>query len=216
MSFQNLVQATQKYFPQLQIKYKTESTLMSWLGKLLFFNPGFMSSYTTTIGSDVYYPNKQFVKTRPISAAIILLHEIVHMYDSKRLSKLWFGFSYLLPQILALLFIPLMFVSWKIALPFLVLGAPIPAFFRMYYEKRAYFASLYVMNALGKRLKFDPMLDKQKAYFEDQFTGSFYYFMWPFSGLKKDFDVAVDKINAGQRPYEDPVFDILDELTAQV
>lgn len=216
MSFQNLVQATQKYFPSLQIKYKTESKWMSWLGKLLFFNPSFMTSYTTTVGTDVYYPTQQFVKTRPISAAIILLHEIVHMYDSKRLSKLWFGFSYLCPQILALLFIPLMFVSWKIALPFLLLGAPIPAFFRMYYEKRAYLASLYVMNSLGKRLKFDPMLDKQKGYFEDQFAGSFYYFMWPFSGLKKDFDVAVDKINAGQRPYEDPVFDILDDLSAQV
>lgn len=216
MSFQNLVQTTQKYFPQLQIKYKTDSTLMSLLGKLMFFNPSFMTSYTTTVGTDVYYPNQPFVKTRPISAAIILLHEIVHMYDSKRLSKFWFGFSYLLPQILVLLFIPLIFISWKIALPFLIFAAPLPAFFRMYYEKRAYLSSLYIMNILGKRLNFDPMLDKQKVYFEEQFTGSIYYFMWPFAGLKKDFDEAVEKIKAGQRPYEDPVFDILDELATQV
>jgi hypothetical protein len=217
MSFQDLVQASQKYFPDLQIKYKTDSTLMKLLGKLLFFNKSFMTSYTTTVGSSVYFPSQPFVKVRPISAAIILLHELVHVKDSKKISQPIFGALYLSPQILIFLLIPLLFVSWKIALPFLVLAAPIPSFFRMYYEKRAYIASLYVMSKLGKRLSFDPMLDKQKVYFENQFKGSYYYFMWPFSGgLNKDFDQAVEKIRADQRPFEDPVFDMLDDLVSKV
>lgn len=217
MSFQDLVQASQKYFPDLQIKYKTESTLMKFIGRLLFFNKSFMTSYTTTVGSTVYFPSAPFVKVRPISAAIILLHELVHVKDSKKVSKPVFSFLYLSPQILVFLLIPFLFLSWKIALPFLLLAAPIPSFFRMYYEKRAYMASLYVMNALGKRLAFDPMLDKQKAYFIDQFKGSYYYFMWPFGkGLTKDFDEAVTKIKAGQRPFEDPVFDMLDDLVTTV
>lgn len=216
MSFKNLVQSTQKHFPKLQIEYKNKSSLMKLIGNIIFFNPSFMSSYTTTIGNTVYYPYESFVKTRPISAAIVLLHEVVHMYDSKRLSKLLFGFSYLFPQILVLLFIPLLLVSWKIALITLLFAAPFPSYFRMYYEKRAYISSLYVINTLAKRLTFDPMLDKQKEYFEEQFNGSYYYFMWPFSGLKKDFDEALVKIKNGQRPYEDPVFDILDDLSKQI
>lgn len=216
MSFQDLIQASQKYFPNLQIKYKTESTLMKWIGRLLFFNNSFMTSYTTTIGEKVYFTSEQFVKVRPISSAIILLHELVHIKDSKKIGHPLFGLLYLSPQILALLFIPLLFVSWKIALPFLLLAAPIPSFFRMYFEKRAYFASLYVMNILGKRLNFDPMLDKQKVYFENQFKGSYYYFMWPFKGLNKEFDEAIKKIKVGQRPFEDSVFDILDDLVTKV
>jgi hypothetical protein len=216
MSFQNLVQATQKYFPDLQIKYKTDSTLMKILGKILFFNKSFTTSYTTTVGSTIYYPTQSFVKTRPVAAAIILLHEIVHIYDSSKISKILFGLLYLCPQILALLFFPMLLVSWKVALPFLILAAPLPAIFRMYYEKRAYLASLYVLHRLGKKLNFDPMLEDQKSNFIEQFKGSYYYFMWPFGNLDKEFDQALVKVKADQRPFEDPAFDILDNLADQV
>lgn len=216
MSFRNVVSTAYNYFPNLQIKYKNNSKLMKFFGKILFFNSKFISCYTTTINYKVYYPNPTFVKTRPISASIILLHEIVHMYDYKRLGKWWFIFSYLFPQILSFLLIPLLVIGWKIALCSLIFLLPLPAVFRMYYEKRAYLASLYIMNILGKRLNFDPMLQKQKEYFISQFSSSYYYFMWVLPGLKKDFDLALDRIMVGHRPYEDPVFDILDELSAQV
>jgi hypothetical protein len=39
--------------------------------------------------------------------------------------------------------------------------------------------------------------------------------MWPFNNIRKDFDDAIIKIKAGQRPYEDSVFDILDDLILQ-
>lgn len=218
MSFQDLVTAAQKYFPDLQIKYKDQSGFMKFLGTLMFFNKGFMTSYTTTIGSTVYFPNETFVKTRPISAAVVLLHELVHINDAHKVSKPLFGFLYLLPQILSLLCLPLLFVlTWKIVVPLVILFAlPLPSPFRMNYEKRAYLTSLYAINALATRLNFKPLLASQEQSFLGQFKDASYYFMWPFGNLQKEFDDSVSKIQAGQRPYTDPVFDILDDLVTKV
>jgi hypothetical protein len=217
MSFQDLVTSSKKYFPDLDIQYKDQSKFMKVLGTILFFNKTFMTSYTTTIGSTVYFPNETFVRIRPISGAVVLLHELVHIDDAHKISKPLFGFLYLSPQVLFLLCLPLFLLSWKIALPLMVLFAsPIPSFFRMYFEKRAYMTSLYSLNALGQRLNFDPKLDTQKEFFLKQFKGGAYYFMWPFSNLDKEFSQAVDKIKAGQRPFDDKVFDTLDELITTV
>lgn len=214
MTFQNLVDAAQKYFPDLQIKYKNESKLMQLLSKLLFFNKSFMTSYTTTIGSTVYFPTETFVKARPISSMVVLLHELVHIRDAHKYSKPLFGFLYLTPQILTLLCLPLLLVSWKLALLMLLFAAPIPSFFRMHFERRAYLSSLYAMSALGKKMNFDPKLDVQSKYFIQQFKDSSYYFMWPFGDIEKQFAQGIVNIKDGKRPFEDPVFDILDDLVA--
>jgi len=218
MSIQDLITAGQKYFPNLQIKYKDQSWFMQALGKILFFNPGFMKSFTTTIGETVYFPSQPFVKIRPISSSVVLLHELVHMFDEKRLSKPAFSLSYLFPQILAPIFLALLFfVSWKIVLPLAFLSmAPIPAYFRMYYEKRAYISSIYVLYKLGQLKNFDPKLDTQAAAFVQYFKDSSYYFMWPFGNLDAEFAQAVTDVKAGKRPYDSPVFDMLDDLVTKV
>lgn len=217
MSFQDLVTSAKKYFPDLDIQYKDQSKFMKLLGTILFFTPSFMTSYTTTIGSTVYFPTETFTKLRPISGAVVLLHELVHIDDAHKISKPLFGFLYLSPQILFLLCLPLFLLTWKIALPLMLLFAsPIPSFFRMYFEKRAYMTSLYSLNALGKRMNFDPKLDSQKDFFLTQFKTSAYYFMWPFSNLDTEFSQAVDKIKARQRPFDDKVFDTLDQLILTV
>lgn len=217
MSFQDLVTAAQKYFPDLKIRYKDQSWFMKLIGTLLFFNKGFMTNYTTTVGSTVYFPSEAVTKTRPVSAATVLLHEVVHVNDAKKLSAPLFGFLYLTPQILILPALLLFLLSWKIALPVIVLLAlPIPSYFRMLYERRAYLTSLYAINALGTRLNFKPLLATQQQGYLTHFKDSSYYFMWPFPGLKKDFDDGVAKIKEGQRPFEDPVFDILDDLITKV
>jgi hypothetical protein len=213
LSFQELASAAQKHFPDLKIKYKNQSWLMKLLGILLFFNKDFMTSYTTTLGSSVYFPTEAFIKLRPVSSIIILLHELVHIKDAYKYSKPLFGFLYLSPQILLLLCIPLFLISWKLAIPLMLLfAAPIPSFFRMLYERRAYMASLYVMHALGKKLNFNSNLDNQSKNFALQFRTSAYYWMWPFTNIDKQLNQAVINIRAGGRPFEDPVFDILDEL----
>jgi hypothetical protein len=217
MAFQDLVIAAQKFFPDLKIKYKDKSWFMKLIGTLLFFNKSFMTNYTTTIGSTIYYPSESFINARPVSASIVLLHELVHIKDAHKVSKPIFGFLYLTPQIFSLLCIPLFFLTWKIALPLMILFAlPIPSFFRMYYEKRAYLTSLYAINAIGNRLNFKPLLATQENSFLHQFRDSSYYFMWPFGNIQKDFDTSVTKIKAGEKPFEDPVFAILDELITTV
>jgi hypothetical protein len=169
------------------------------------------------VGSTVYFPTESFTRARPVSAAVVLLHELVHVNDAKKISKPLFGALYLSPQILVLLCLPLFLLSWKIALPIILLCAcPIPSFFRMYFEKRAYFASLYSLHALGKKLNFDPQLDSQKDNYLKHFRDSSYYFMWPIHNIETDFNKALESIRLDQRPFNNPIFDILDDLITQV
>ena len=185
MAFDNLAEnAKNKYFPKLQIKYKNESILMKIIGKVLFFDKDFMKNYLTTIGSTVYIPNRQFVTQRPFSVSIIFLHELVHIHDSKRLTKFLFNFLYLSPQILSLVFLPLIFLlSWKIFLPLTLLFLlPLPSWGRMYLERRAYFVSLYVMETMANKFNYNSKLYRNQDYFSAQFKGSVYYYMWIFNG----------------------------------
>lgn len=212
MSFESVVNEAKINFPNLQIKYKNESLFMKILGKLMFFNKNFMTEYVTTIGSTVYFPSKSFVAIRPVSSLMILMHELVHVCDSKQFTTPVFSILYLFPQILALLALPLFFINWKIALLFLLFLLPIPAYFRAYFEKRGYLISLYVSNKLSKKLSFNINLDNEKEETIKSFKNSDYYFMWPFKSVDSQFNEATVKINNNQRPFEDPVFDILDRL----
>jgi hypothetical protein len=217
MSLVELVQAAQKYFPDLRIDYKSQSSFMKLLGRIMFFNKNFMTSYTTTIDSTVYFPNALFVKIRPVSSSIIILHELVHLYDSNKWGKRVFDFLYLFPQSLVPLSIPLLIVNWHISLFFLLFILPFPALFRTYFELRAYMATLYVTNAISIKLNLKSTLDVQKEDLVSQFNSSSYYFMFPFTGyIRKRLDAALVKIKAGQRPFESPVFDMLDELVKTI
>ena len=217
MSFRNLVTASEGYFPKLKIKYKDESWLMKLIGKLVFFSPGFMTEYTTTIGETVYYPSEKFVKLHPVSSSVVLLHELVHLHDQKKIGKIPFIFSYLFPQILVpVCILLLLLVSWKIMLPLaILLSFPIPALFRTHWEKRAYLSSFYVLQLLGNKLKFNPHLESQEKLFLDYFHGSSYYYMWPFNDINKQFDGALELAKEGKRPFEDPVFDMIEDLVAK-
>jgi len=218
MSFQDLTTAAQIYFPSLKISYKNKSVLMKILGRILFFNPSFMTSYITTIGDTIYFPTESFVNQEPLNASIVLMHELVHMTDEKTYTKPVFALSYLFPQILApLAAILFFFIHWYIALPIMLFFlAPLPAPFRMHWEKRAYIAALYVQQALSQKLNFTPNLPTQVIDDLQQFTSGSYYFMWPFNNIDADFNNAVTAIQAGQRPYNDAVFDMLDKLIPSV
>jgi hypothetical protein len=189
MAFNDLVAKGQTYFPNLKIAYKDQSTFMKLLGTLMFFNPGFMTSYITTIGNTIYWPTEQFVQQNPESVSEIFIHECTHMYDEKRLGSVPFTLGYLFPQILMLpaLFL-LLFLSWKIVLSLALLClAPWPAPFRALFERRAYFTSMLVGYKL---FGWDPR--PAAPHYASHFKDSSYYFMLPFGQDKAFADEATN------------------------
>jgi len=213
----NFVEECKKEFPDLKIKFKDQSVFMKFLSFLLFFNRSFMTNYITTIGSNVYFPSQEFINKNVKGNIVVLLNELVHIYDANKYSKVLFSLLYLSPQILALLALPLSFVSlWFLLL--LLLAAPIPAFFRMYFEKKAYSYSLYC-NAYFDQKQFGTQVLPEflKTYYipsyVKQFKTSYYYFMWPFNDVQKYFYELSDKICNGEKPsYQKDLQDKIDRL----
>lgn len=179
-------------FPDLNFKFKDQNWFMKILGFILFFNKAFMTQYVTTIGSTIYVPNENILKDK--NFLITFVHELVHVYDNKRLSIL-FNILYLFPQILAPLCLIGFFFHWFIGLLFLCLILPVPAYFRMYFEKRAYIVSLYVGKHLLNYSREKLMMSAIS--YNQQFTTGAYYFMWPL-GVKADLDLVVDKLVRGE------------------
>lgn len=194
MAFNELVEKAKTYFPELQIKYKDQDTLMQVLGKIMFFNPKFMTSYVTTLGDTVYFPSEQFVQDNPVAVSGVFIHECTHMYDEKRVSKPLFSLGYLFPQILSLLvWLLVFFVSWKILLLLsVVFLLPWPAPFRAHFEKRAYFVQMYVDNKLYGT---DTM--ESGTTYASWFRNGNYYWMWIF-GFDKDFAQEAINITSGK------------------
>lgn len=201
MAFNELVTKAQTYFPELQVKYKDQDTMMKILGKLMFFNPGFMKSYTTTIGNTIYFPNTEFVQNNPNAASGVFIHECTHVHDEHKIGSIPFKLGYLFPQILALPMLLLLFVlTWKIVVPLAVLCLlPLPAPFRARAERRAYFISMYVGYKL---FGWDPV--STSSHYSDHFKDSSYYWMMPF-GQDKLFEqealnIKADKPAASSEP----------------
>lgn len=175
----------QKY--KFNIIFKHKSLLMKIISFILFFNKNFMSSFVTTIGSNIYFPkNYNFEK---LHAIVTLSHEIKHILDARKYKL--FNILYLFPQILSLFFIPAMFLHWAFIFPLIIVLSPaIPAFFRAKYEFDAYVISLYVINLLLKYQGFD--IEKRKEILLENaerinkhFTSSNYYFMFIFGKINK-------------------------------
>ena len=217
MNIFTLTSYATRYFSKLNIQFKDKSNFMKLISYILFFNREFMTSYTTTIGETIYFPKENYIRIRYISSIIILLHELVHVFDSNRLSNPIYSFLYLFPQSLIIFTIPIFFFSWKIALIASILCLlPFPAYFRMQFEKRAYLASLYVIYKLSIKFNFNIDLDRHSNSFIKNFKNSSYYFMWIFSDINKQFSDALIKIKANKHPYDSAIFDILDDLISQV
>lgn len=199
--------------PEYKIAFKTESLLMKVLGKILFFNKSFMNNYTTTLGRTIYFTNRNYVKSHPVTTRVTLVHELVHVKDYEKYGPILFTLMYGAPQILAPLALVLLFVApWWIALAWAALClAPIPAYFRMRLEQKAYTFSLYCLhkiNMQGYKIDFD----RQIANYVDNFTTSDYYYMWPLFN-DKHFKEALSEIQAGRKPfYEAEYYEMADKV----
>lgn len=149
----------------LKIKYKDESWEMKWLNFFLrWFNPTFMTDFTTVIGYTVYFTSRSYVENYPRQATQTLAHEAVHLLDTQRLGFPIFAFAYLFPQVLAIF--ALLFPVNVYFLFFLLFILPFPAPFRAYLEARA-----YAVDILSGRRELGDVLT--------YFTNWDYYKMYP-------------------------------------
>jgi len=177
---QSFTSHIQPQVPGYTVKHKTESRLMKFLNKILFFTPNFMTRFTTTCNNTVYVTDDLW-EDNSMWALSTLAHEAQHIYDKQRWSAIFFGFAYLLPQILApLTLLSLLAIwfsnAWLWSLAALALLAPIPAYFRMIIERRGYLMSLCVIGwTFGEEYA-----RTQIPWVVKSFTSSSYYFMWPF------------------------------------
>ena len=168
LPFENFIKILQTHIP-LKIKYKDESWEMKYLNWIVkWFNPRFMEDYTTVIGYTVYFTDHEYTKKYPHEAMQILVHEAVHLFDTKRLTFPIFATAYLFPQILAIgcLFFPFSIYF----LFFLLFLLPFPAPFRAYLEARAYTTDLLLhRRSIENTVPFFTSWDYYKMYpFENQ------------------------------------------------
>lgn len=185
--------------PGFKISYKTDSSLMNFLGKILFFNPEFMTRYTTVLGKTIYFPNLTSIEENPKGKLVTVAHEYQHVKDSSDLSFPVFALAYLSPQILAPFMLFFCFFYWWLGLLLFVLFlAPLPSYGRMLIEKRGYVMTLFASNeiylerGLDHKTRKELLLGKIKN-INKQFTSPAYYFMWPF-GVEKSLRKEVDRI----------------------
>lgn len=201
---QDFITYAQRYCPKFNVKFKDKSLFMKLLSYLLFFNKEFMTNYITTIGYTVYVPNEADYIANPEKYNEILTHEFVHMMDYKKWNIL-FSISYLLPQFFTV-FCLLSFLAighslwWLLCLSFLIFAAPLPAYFRSYWELRG-----YTMSAAYNKLAYNYAPTPND--YLDRFTDSGYYFMWPFkknmmNRLKSMFDKIDDGSIFNDEPYK--------------
>jgi hypothetical protein len=167
--------------PGFRIRYKNESWWQKLIGFFLFFNPKYMTRYTSTFRYTVWFPSRKFVNESRMRAFKILSHEYVHLLDRKK-APFFFELLYASPQffvVFMLLAVLSIWFSnwWLMALASLVFVAPWPAWGRAVLEMRGY--------AMGMAINIWRHGDLKKATEEwivEHFTGWDYYRMWPFSG----------------------------------
>ena len=176
-------------------RYKDESLFMKLLGKLLFFNKAFMTRFTTTIGSTIYFPSRQWHAEKDAATLVsIVAHEVTHVMDNRRMGTVKYVYSYLSPQLNALgALIALASIWagawWLLGLGFLAFAAPWGSKGRTDLEMRGYATSMAVAAWVGSPYASPP------DWIVDQFTGPSYYFMCPNQqGVQDQLAVWIAKI----------------------
>ncbi len=158
----------------LRLIPKDESPLMKFCNVFVgLFNRSFMTEYTTTIAflGRVYTPTKWYAGAEWRTLA----HEGVHLMQARRDGQLRFSLKYLFPQCLALLallaFGAFLWFPMIWCLLFLLFLAPLPAPWRVQYEREAYIVSAACDRLIGFDINSNLYLD----YMQHHYTGWGYY-----------------------------------------
>jgi hypothetical protein len=182
------IDTVRKDYGQIIIQPKNSSKLMKtigWLFKVTKISPDFMTRYITTIGHTVYFPDEILSNPDSESMLRVVVHETIHVNDTKSFSKPLFGFLYLFPQSLAPLALLSLLAFWKLSfiwcLLFLVCLLPIPAPFRYWFELRAYRTSILFARK-DEKLTDEQMIPTYE-WIEKQLCTNLYYWTWPFPSM---------------------------------
>jgi hypothetical protein len=162
-----LIAAMQAEFPGWQVVKKSESPLMQWIRRILFFNKTFMTNFVTSFGFWMWTPT-MWESWSLSTKCEIIRHEREHFRQQKRLGFPMFAFQYLL---------------W-----------PLPLFYaksRAEFEKQGYAES---MRATAEYFGVQELEDVEyREFVIGCFTGPDYGWMWPF---RDDLDKWYDGIVA--------------------
>lgn len=202
----------ERQVPGFRLAYKDESWSQKLLGKLMSpFNSGYLTSFTTTLGKTVYFPSREFYTRTPYHSFSILAHELVHLRDDQK-HGLWFGVSYLMPQILFVPFLlaallGLIWSAWSLLLlvPALACLAPWPAPWRAHWEGRGYAMTMAVTFwAWGS------IMSNQKESIAKNFYGPNYFHMvWGKDKAMKLLEEKETLIVNGTLAQEEPYASVL-------
>lgn len=160
------------------VSFKNESRLMRAIGFVMFFNPGFMTHYITTIGTTVYFPKRADVD-RAVPPWQTLAHEGIHAGDYKH-GRTRFVARYLFPQIMFPLALTAVAAIWLgpwalLSLVMLAAAAPWPSPGRTALERRGYMMTA-MCDAIARGEAYVRTAEYQ-AYLQRHYTGPDYYYM---------------------------------------
>lgn len=185
--------------------FKPDDFWMRVLGKIMFFNKKFMTSFTTTRGDRVFFPTGQEwldeVKAR---FSRIMSHELGHVFDYRTEGWWKFGAGYIRPQLwgaLGLLgFLGFLYPPLFALFAFLLFLCPWKSKKRTSVEMRGYAITMaWYKWVNGTVLIDDPAWVKENfGWIVRAFTGSGYYYMWwDEEEVLQELCVWIRRINDG-------------------
>jgi hypothetical protein len=150
------------------------------------FNSKIDDNYVTVLFGDVWVPGVWFdesgrLEKNELHVIEILIHEMVHEEDRKRMGNLFFSIIYLFPQVLAplslfsLLYPFFSWIAWFLL--FAVFLLPLPAPGRAWLETRGYRMNIAIAEMFNGNKYSAAFANK---IFNRQFKSSSYYWMLPF------------------------------------
>lgn len=163
-------------FPTFSVQYKADSTFMKILNVLLTIvtfgqMKGFMTTFTTTIGTTVYVPST-WDTSNTADKCTLLRHERIHMRQAKRMGRWKFSLTY---------------IFWPLPLG-LAKG-------RASLEMEAYTETMRAWNDYGANI----LQAGYRADMIGYFTTGAYGWMWPFpTDIGDWYDATAKQVLAGK------------------
>lgn len=170
------------------------------------FNSEVDKRYVTVLFGDVWIPGNWFNNSgrlikNEMQIIDLLIHEMVHEEDRKRLGNLVFSLAYLFPQILGILSLLALlspWFSWMIwFLTFLIFFLPWPAPGRAWLEVRGYRTNVAIAELFNGKIYATSI---SKLIYNKQFLRSAYYWMFPVMKKRIIEELSnLDKLNDSQK-----------------